>query len=85
MKKMITALAALGFTAMPAFASDLEAHCSAYVEANGGDATGCSCLAETADDSATEELMAVTGPEDVEALSDNAKEAIAACFPDSDA
>ncbi len=83
MKKMTIALALAGFWAAPAYASDLEAHCEAYAAENGVDASGCACLAETADADATEELLAVNSPEDVEAVSDSAKEAIAACFPKS--
>ena len=83
MKKLITALAVAGFALAPAFASELEAHCEAYVSENGGDPSGCSCLAETADADATAELLAVASQADVDALSDDAKSAIAACFPDA--
>ena len=83
MKKLITALAVAGFALAPAFASELESHCEAYVTENGGDPSGCSCLAETADADATEELLAVASQADVDALSDDAKAAIAACFPEA--
>ncbi|WP_428407310.1 hypothetical protein [Hyphococcus sp.] len=84
MKKLIIALAVAGFSAAPTLASsDLEGHCEAYAVENGSDASGCSCLAETADADATAELLSVQGPEDLEALSDNAKGAIQACFPDA--
>lgn len=83
MKKfIITALAAM-FAAAPALAGDLEAYCVAYNEENGGDASGCGCLAEAADAGMAEELMAVQSDADIEALSDEAKEAIAACWPDA--
>ncbi len=81
MKKMIIAFAALGALTAPGYASDLQAHCEAYVAENGGDASGCACLADTADSDAASELMAVASEADIEALSDSAKEAIAACFP----
>jgi hypothetical protein len=83
MKKLITALAAAGFAIAPAFASELEEHCEAYVTENGGDSSGCSCLAETADADATTELLAIASEADIEGLSDNAKSAIGACFPDA--
>lgn len=83
MKKLAIALAAAGFSLTPALAGDLEAYCTEYVTSNGGDASGCACLAETADAGATEELMAVASEADIEALSDSAKEAIAACFPEA--
>ena len=81
MRKLILAALVAGFAAAPAVASDLEASCVAYNEENGGDASGCSCLADAADASMTEELMAVQSDADIEALSDEAKEAIAACWP----
>ncbi len=82
MKKMIIALAAASFSLAPAFASsDLEGHCEAYAAANGTDDSGCSCLAENADADMTSELMTVESPDDLAALSDTTKEAIAACFP----
>lgn len=84
MKKLIAALCVAGFAISPALAGDdLEAHCEAYAEANGGDASGCACLAETADADATAELMEVQGPEDLEGLSASTAEAVAACFPDA--
>lgn len=87
MKKLVIALAAAGTTAglslAPALANDLEAHCTDYVTGSGGDPSGCACLAETADSGATQELLAVESEADVEGLSDSAKEAIAACFPDA--
>ena len=83
MKKLLIAVAAAGFSLAPALASDLESYCVDYVSQNGGDTSGCSCLAETADADATAELLQVQSDADVEALSDNAKAAIAACFPDA--
>jgi hypothetical protein len=83
MKEITAALAAAGLMLAPALASELETQCEAYAAKNGTDASGCSCLAETADADATAELMMVDGPEDIEALSDNAKGAIAACWPDA--
>ena len=83
MKKTAIALSAFGLLTAPAFAGDLEAHCEAYAENNGTDPAGCSCLADAADADATEELLEVETPEDIAALSDSAKAAIAACFPDA--
>ncbi len=81
MKKMLIALAIAGFSAAPVMAQDLEAGCEAYAAENGTDASGCACLAETADADVAEELMMVAGPEDFDGLSDDAKAAIGACFP----
>ena len=83
MKKIITAVVALGLIASPSYASDLEASCEAYAAENGTDGSGCGCLAETADASVTEELLTVASEADLEGLSDAAKEAIGTCFPDA--
>lgn len=83
MNKFAIALAFAVFASAPALADDLEGHCEAYAEENGTDASGCGCLAETADAGATEELLAVASPDDLDGLSDNAKAAIAACFPEA--
>ncbi len=83
MKKQMIALVAAGFAISPAFAGDLEQYCIDYSTDNGGDPSGCSCLADTADASMTEELMAVSSEADIEALSDASKEAIAACWPNA--
>lgn len=81
MKKLMIAALAAGLAISPAFAGDLEEYCVAYVNESGGDPSGCSCLADAADASMSEELMAVQSDADVESLSDASKEAIAACFP----
>ncbi len=83
MRKIITAAVALSLIASPSFASELEAHCEAYAAENGTDASGCSCLADAADASVTEELMAIASEADIEGLSDDAKTAIGTCFPDA--
>ena len=82
MKKLAILALSASFLAAPAFAGDLEAHCVA-VTSEGGDPSGCACLAEAADDAMTEELLAVESDADIEGLSDASKEAIAACWPDS--
>ena len=81
-KQIITAIVA-SFAISPAFAGDLEGYCVEYTTSNGGDPSGCSCLADAADDSMAEELMAVASEADMENLSDASKEAIAACWPNS--
>ena len=85
MKKIFGTIAAAGLalSALPASASDLEANCEAYAEANGTDPSGCSCLADTADDAVAEELSVVETEADLEMLSDTAKAAIQACWPDA--
>lgn len=83
MKKIIGAAAVLALLAAPAGASDLESFCVEYTEANSGDSSGCSCLADKADSSMADELMAITSDADLEGLSDASKEAIAACWPDA--
>ncbi|WP_411816828.1 hypothetical protein [Hyphococcus sp. DH-69] len=85
MKKRLTLIAAAGFamSALPAFASELEANCEAYAEANGTDPSGCSCLADTADASVADELSTVETEADLELISDDAKAAIQACWPDA--
>lgn len=82
--RMIALTAMLAaFAAAPAAASELEEHCVAYTTETAGDPSGCSCLAEASDEAMAEELMAVASEEDVEALSEASKEAIAACWPES--
>ena len=83
MKKLVTAIITAGFAISPALASELEEYCVAYTSENGGDPSGCSCLAESSDDSMAEELMAVQSEEDIEALSEASKAAISACWPDA--
>ncbi len=84
MKKLLISALAAGLAVSPAFASsDLEAQCVAYTTETGGDPSGCSCLAESADADMTAELMAVASEEDLQALSQPSKDAIAACWPDA--
>ncbi len=82
MKKLIIAAAAAGLMVAPSLAGDLEEYCVSYTTENGGDPSGCSCLADSADDAMSEELMGVQSEADVEGLSDASKEAIAACWPE---
>lgn len=81
MKKILIGAVAVGMAAVPAAASELEDYCVAYTTENDGDPSGCSCLADAADDAMTEELLNVQSQADVEALSDASKEAIATCWP----
>ena len=83
MKKQIAAIVAASFALSPAVASDLEGYCVEYATGSGGDASGCSCLADAADASMTEELMAVASEADLEGLSDASKEALATCWPNA--
>lgn len=83
MKKLLIAASVLGLVASPSFAGDLESYCESYTTENGGDPSGCACLADAADADMAEELMSVENEADVEALSDASKEAIAACWPDA--
>ncbi|GJL95920.1 MAG: hypothetical protein DHS20C05_23250 [Hyphococcus sp.] len=83
MNKTLALAFSAALLASPAYANEVEDKCMTYAEENGTDNSGCSCLGETADASAAEEILAVTGPDDLAALSDGAKEAIAACFPEA--
>ena len=83
MKRATLAGLIAGFAFSPAMAGDFEAFCVEYTTANGGDSSGCSCLAEASDDTMAAEMMAIESDSDIEALSDASKEAIASCFPDS--
>ena len=86
MKQMIVAVLAGAAFASPAFANEIAEQCEAYVAENGGDASGCACLGEAADGDAAlaEAVLAISTPEDLDAADDATKEAIRACFPDSD-
>lgn len=66
-----------------AFANDTADACRDYVAANGGDDAGCDCLGDAAssDPALADALAAITTPADLEAASEETKEAIAACFP----
>lgn len=86
MKKMILAsLFASATVLAPAMANEVEEACEAYAAENGTDSSGCACLGEKAagDADLVASIMSVTGPEDLEALDDAAKEVIGACFPDA--
>lgn len=86
MLKLISgALVAAAFLAAPAGANDTADSCRAYVSENGGDASGCDCLGEAAssDGALADALAAIEGPDDLEAASDQTKQAIAACFPNA--
>lgn len=83
MKTLVAAMCAAGLAASPALAGDLETHCEAYLAETGGDASGCSCLAEAADADMAAELMEVASEADLEGLSDASKEAIASCWPEA--
>ena len=82
MKKLFAGAVAGGLMLSLAAAGDLESACVEYVEANGGDTSGCSCLADASDDAMTAELLAVESEADLEGLSDASKEALASCFPE---
>ena len=83
-KKMLAA-AIIACMWAPANANDVEDQCRAYVEENGGDASGCACLGDAADGDAelAAAIAAIDSPEALEAADDSTKEAIAACFPDA--
>ena len=82
MKKLIVSALALSLMTSHVFASELEQLCVAFVEGNGGeDTSGCTCLAENSDADVTAELLQVTSQEDLDGVSDAAKEVLAACFP----
>lgn len=85
MRKLLFA-ALLAALAAPAVANEVEDQCVAYVTENGGDASGCACLGEAADKDAAlmEAILAIASPEDLAAADDATKEAIRACFPDTD-
>ena len=83
MKKILIAGVIAGFAFSPAIAGELEDYCTAYVTGNGGDPSGCSCLEEASDGDMTAEILGVESDEDIQALSEASKEAIAACFPES--
>lgn len=85
MKKVVILAALAGFAAAPAFASEVQSHCEAYVAENGGDASGCACLGDAAPDGSelAGALLAIQSEADLEAADDAAKAAIGACFPDA--
>ena len=80
-------LAAVLFMAIaaPAYANDTAEACKSYVEKNGGDASGCDCLGEAAEEDAdlAAALAEIETPADLEAADDATKAAIAACFPNA--
>lgn len=84
MKKIIL-LAAVAALAGPALANPTAENCKAYVAQNGGDASGCDCLGAAADKnpSLAAALAKIASPADLESADDATKEAIRACFPNS--
>ena len=85
MLKPILAAALFAVTAAPAFANETAEACKAYVEKNGGDASGCDCLGEAAAEDAdlAAALAEIETPADLEAADDATKAAIAACYPNA--
>lgn len=81
MKKMMMAGLFFAATTVTASANELEKACEAYIAENGGDVSGCSCLAENADDGVTAELLAAESQDDIDAASDATKAVLAICFP----
>lgn len=82
-KRIIASLVAAGIMITGAQAGDgLKAHCETVTAENDGAANseGCACLAETADEAATKELLAYSAGDDTALLSEAAQAAIAACF-----
>lgn len=85
MLKPILAAALFLAAAAPAFANETAEACKSYVEKNGGDASGCSCLGEAAaaDPALAAALADIEAPEDLEAADEATKAAIAGCFPNA--
>jgi hypothetical protein len=82
----MTAAATAALCLAPAAANEIADECRAYVDANGGDASGCDCLGAAAESDAAlaEALKAIDTPEDLEAADESTKAAIAACYPNSE-
>ncbi len=84
LKPVLAAALVLSFAA-PAFANETTEACEAYVEENGGDPSGCSCLGEAAakDAGLAAAIAEIESPADLEAADEATKAAIAACFPNA--
>ena len=84
-KALSTAIIAMGFVAMPAFANDVADGCRDYAAATGADDSGCDCLGEAAesDSDLAAALLEITSPEDLAAADASVIESIQACFPDA--
>ncbi|MEM9495754.1 MAG: hypothetical protein AAGA09_07095 [Pseudomonadota bacterium] len=83
MKKLLVIAAAAGVCFASANANELEERCLAYMTETGGDASGCSCIGETADDAVSAELLALAeAGGDESSLSSAAVAALDACWPD---
>lgn len=85
MRMTIIAGLAAAALAAPAFANETEDQCLAYTAENDADPSGCACLGEkaAADSALAESIAMIDSPEALEAADAATKEAIAACWPDS--
>ena len=82
-KLIISTILAAGLTTSVAIANETEAFCVEFAGGNGWDTEPCGCVGEVgeADPAVKEALLALSAPEDVDALDDSVKEALSVCFP----
>lgn len=71
---------------MPASANETETFCEGFASDNGWDTGPCSCVGEVgeADASVKDAILALSTPEDVDAMDQSVKDELAHCFPEDD-
>lgn len=84
LRMMTSAIAAGAALLAVANASESEAFCIDFATGNGWDTTPCACVGEVMESDAAvkAEIFGFSTAEDVEAMTDATKQAIAACFPE---
>ncbi len=75
----VTSLIMMAFSA--AYAGDVEAHCVAGAEAQGVDASVCSCIVDAIgdDEALSEEFLGVQGEDDMASASDELQSSVEHC------
>ena len=84
MKKLFCAAGAAVCVAFaPASANETEAFCVDFASSNGWDTSPCSCVGDVADANPDVKatVLALTSPEDVEAMDQSVKDKLSVCFP----
>ena len=88
MKKIVLVAAFMGgAVAMPASAGETEDFCIGFVTSNDmGSTEPCSCVGDVGDANSNvkDAILALSGPEDVDAMDQSVKDELSHCFPESE-
>ncbi len=87
MRKMILVAALFGAaTILPAAANETEDFCVDFASGNGWDTEPCACVGDVgeANSDVKDVILALSSPEDVDAMDQSVKDELAHCFPESE-